>query len=82
MPINRGSKPSENIFDILRAAEEKNQADMDVNPFATKPEMEKVEAEEAKLNLAALEDEVVASVHTYVFKYGEMVPQRPMNEEA
>ena len=41
MPVNRGNKPSENVFDILRAAEEKNQADMNVNPFGRKPEMEK-----------------------------------------
>lgn len=46
----------------------------------TKPELEKVEAEEAKLDLAALEEEVAASVHTYVFKYGELLPQRGMDE--
>lgn len=41
MPTKNGGKPKKDILDILREAEEQNQADMVVNISERKPEMEK-----------------------------------------
>lgn len=78
----KGGKPSTDIFELLREAEERNNADMNVQPIQRKPEFEKTKAigEEAPKRRTKVTRRIDAETAELIDQYSKHKDEDPMTD--